>query len=111
VPTSHSMNVFNVTYSCLFWKEVSSIPIEPMKKVGKMLRNYLWGVLNTIAARVSNAMPEAKNARIQWVKKMACRFRNRESFVVPRTRPNDWTVCSPLGRFVVLAQGMTSALR
>ena len=30
--------------------------------------------------RVSNAMAEAKNARIQRIKNMACGFRNRERF-------------------------------
>ena len=59
---------------------ISRCRLEPVKKVGRMLRKYLWGVLNTIVARVSNAMLEAKNARIQWVKKMACGFRNRERF-------------------------------
>jgi len=59
---------------------ISRCRLEAVKKVGKMLREYLWGVLNAIAARVSNAMLEAKNARIQWVKKMACGFRNRERF-------------------------------
>ena len=64
--------------SLLGW--ISRCRLEPVKKVGRMLREYLWGVLNAIAARVSNAMLEAKNARIQWVKKMACGFRNRERF-------------------------------
>jgi len=64
--------------SLLGW--ISRCRLEPVKKVGRMLRGYLWGVLNAIAARVSNAMLEAKNARIQWVKKMACGFRNRERF-------------------------------
>jgi transposase len=64
--------------SLLRW--ISRCRLEAVKKVGRMLRRYLWGVLNAIAARVSNAMLEAKNARIQWVKKMACGFRNRERF-------------------------------
>jgi transposase len=59
---------------------ISRCRLEPVKKVGRMLRTYLWGVLNAIMARVSNAMLEAKSARIQWVKKMACGFRNRERF-------------------------------
>jgi transposase len=59
---------------------ISRCRLEAVKRVGKMLRNYLWGVLNAIVARVSNAMLEAKSARIQWVKKMACGFRNRERF-------------------------------
>jgi transposase len=59
---------------------ISRCRLEAVKKVGRMLCEYLWGVLNAIAARVSNAMLEAKNARIQWVKKMACGFRNRARF-------------------------------
>lgn len=66
------------------WKSlfgwISRCRLEAVKKVGRMLRRYLWGVLNAITARVSNAMLEAKNSRIQWVKKMACGFRNRERF-------------------------------
>src|SRR5208337_753434 len=64
--------------SLLGW--ISRCRLEAVKKVGRMLRRYLWGVLNAITARVSNAMLEAKNSRIQWVKKMACGFRNRERF-------------------------------
>jgi transposase len=66
------------------WKNllgwISRCRLEPVKKVGKMLRSYLWGVINAIIARVSNAMLEAKNSRIQWIKKMACGFRNRKRF-------------------------------
>jgi len=66
------------------WKQllgwISRCRLDAVKKVGKMLRKYLWGVLNAITAAVSNAMLEAKNARIQWVKKMACGFRNRVRF-------------------------------
>jgi transposase len=64
--------------SLLGW--ISRCRLEAVKKVGRMLRRYLWGVLNAITARVSNAMLEAKNSRIQWVKKMACGFRNRQRF-------------------------------
>lgn len=66
------------------WKNllgwIARCRLEAVKRVGRMLRTYLWGVLNAIVARVSNAMLEAKNSRIQWVKKMACGFRNRERF-------------------------------
>jgi len=54
--------------------------LEPVKRVGRMVREYFWGILNAIIARVSNAMAEAKNARIQRIKNMACGFRNRERF-------------------------------
>jgi transposase len=54
--------------------------LEPMKKVGKMVREYLWGIINAICKGVSNAMVEAKNARIQRIKNMACGYRNRKRF-------------------------------
>ena len=54
--------------------------LEPVRRVGRMVREYFWGILNAIIARVSNAMAEAKNARIQRIKNMACGYRNRERF-------------------------------
>lgn len=59
---------------------ISRCRLQPVKKVGLMLQTYLWGVINAISAKVSNAMIEAKNSRIQWIKKMACGFRSRERF-------------------------------
>ena len=54
--------------------------LKPVMKVGRMVKNYLWGILNAIIAKVSNAVAESKNARIQRIKKMACGFRNRKRF-------------------------------
>ncbi len=54
--------------------------LDPVKKVGRMVKNYLWGIINAIIAKVSNAVAESKNARIQRIKKMACGFRNRKRF-------------------------------
>jgi transposase len=54
--------------------------LEPVKKVGRMVKNYLWGIINAIISKISNAVAESKNARIQWIKKMACGFRNRKRF-------------------------------
>jgi transposase len=54
--------------------------LDPMKKVGRMIKNYLWGIINAIMFKTSNAIAESKNARIQRVKKMACGFRNRARF-------------------------------
>jgi len=54
--------------------------LEPVKRVGRMVREYLWGIVNAIIAGVSNAMAEAKNARIQRIKNMACGYRNRKRF-------------------------------
>jgi len=54
--------------------------LEPMKKLALTVKRYLWGVLNAIVHGVTNATSEAINGRIQWIKKTACGFRNRERF-------------------------------
>jgi transposase len=54
--------------------------LDPMIKVGKMVRNYLWGILNAIMLKVTNAIAESINATIQKIKSKACGFRNRARF-------------------------------
>jgi len=49
-------------------------------KVGKMIRSYIWGIMNAIRMKVTNAMLEARNLGIQRIKRIACGFRNRERF-------------------------------
>lgn len=62
----------------LYW--MSHSRLKPIIKVNKMIRRYLWGILNAIRLKVNNSMLEAKNARIQRIKKIACGFRNRKRF-------------------------------
>jgi transposase len=66
------------------WKEllgwISRSRIEPMIKVGKMIKNYFWGIVNAIKLKASNAMLESMNSGIQRIKRMACGFRNRDRF-------------------------------
>ena len=62
----------------LYW--ISHSRLKPMIAVGNTVRRYLWGILNAIELRVNNCMLEAKNNRIQRIKKIACGFRNRERF-------------------------------
>lgn len=59
---------------------ISRSRLKPMIAVGKMIRRYFWGILNAIRLKANNSMLEAKNARIQQIKKVACGFRNRERF-------------------------------
>lgn len=54
--------------------------LEPMIRVGKMIRDFLWGILNAIIARANNAASESKNASIQKIKARACGYRNRERY-------------------------------
>jgi transposase len=54
--------------------------LEPMKKVGMMIKKYLWGILNAIALGSHNGHSESMNSRIQRLKRRACGFRSRERF-------------------------------
>jgi transposase len=54
--------------------------LEPMRKAARTVRDHLWGIINAIVLRVTNAGAESANAKIQWIKKQACGFRSRERF-------------------------------
>jgi transposase len=54
--------------------------LEPVVKVARSIRKYLWGMLNAIIAGVTNARAEGLNAKIQRIKRMACGYRNRARF-------------------------------
>jgi len=54
--------------------------LAPMVKVARTIRSHLWGIINAIVLRVTNAHLEAVNAKIQALKKRACGYRNRERF-------------------------------
>ena len=80
-------SLWNYTYmgaALRNWKEllnwISHCQLPAMIAVGKTVRRFLWGILNAIRLKVNNSMLEAKNARIQRIKKIACGFRNRERF-------------------------------
>lgn len=54
--------------------------LEPVKKAARMIRQHLWGIVNAMALKASNAISESINAKIQRIKRTACGFRNRERF-------------------------------
>jgi transposase len=54
--------------------------LHPVREVAVMIRKYLWGILNAIVHRATNAKTEGINSRIQQIKRMACGFRNRRRF-------------------------------
>lgn len=54
--------------------------LEPIKKVARMIKTHLWGILNAAKHGRTNALAESINARIQRIKRQACGFRNRERF-------------------------------
>jgi transposase len=54
--------------------------LEPIKRVARMIRDHLDGIINAIVLGVTNATAESVNAKVQRVKRMACGFRNRDRF-------------------------------
>lgn len=57
--------------------------IEPIKKVARMLRNHLAGLLSYFDHRITNAITEGFNSRIQAIKAAARGFRSFNNY---RTR-------------------------
>jgi transposase len=43
--------------------------LEPVKKVGRMIKKHLWGILNAVVLNVTNAISESMNAKIKKNKK------------------------------------------
>ncbi len=62
----------------LHWAKQTGL--GPVVSVAETLERHLQGILNAIVLRATNGMAEGINSRIQWIKKMACGFRNRERF-------------------------------
>ncbi len=67
-----------------FWKRwyfwATHSRLKAVIDVAKMLERHLEGVLNFFAHRVTNAVSEGLNSKIQTIKKMAYGFRNKEHF-------------------------------
>lgn len=54
--------------------------LEPIKKVARMLKDHLDGLLNYFDHRISNAVAEGLNSKIQTVKSNARGYRSFEGF-------------------------------
>jgi len=54
--------------------------LEPMKRVARMMRRYLDGILAYLRHPYTNALTEALNAQIQEIKYRARGYRNRDNF-------------------------------
>jgi transposase len=55
--------------------------LEPMKRVARMLKSRLENILTYLKHRITNALSESLNSKIQWVKYTARGFRNKNNFV------------------------------
>ena len=54
--------------------------LAPVVQVAKLIQRHLQNVLTYFAHRITNAVSEGLNSKIQTIKKMAYGFRNREHF-------------------------------
>jgi len=54
--------------------------LAPIKRVATMIRECWAGVMNAASRNVTNARSEGMNAKIQWIKRMACGYRSRPRF-------------------------------
>jgi transposase len=54
--------------------------LEPIKRVARMIKSHLEGIVNAVVSGVTNARAEGINSRIQWIKRTACGYRNRNHF-------------------------------
>jgi transposase len=54
--------------------------LEPVKRVARMIQKHWDGVINAATSDVTNALAEGLNSQIQWIKRKACGYRNRERF-------------------------------
>ena len=55
--------------------------LTPMVTVARMLTARLENILTYLKHRITNAVSEGLNSRIQWVKATACGFRNQQNFI------------------------------
>ena len=62
-----------------FWWATHS-RLAPMVKVAYMLKTHLENILTYLRHRVTNAMTEGLNAKIQWIKYASRGYRDREAF-------------------------------
>ena len=61
-----------------FWATHSRL--EPVKKVAKMVKEHLSGVLNFFRHHITNAVAEGLNSKVATIQKMAAGFRNKGHF-------------------------------
>lgn len=54
--------------------------LEPIKRVARMVKRHLEGLVNAMHHGITNARSESINSRIQWIKSTAKGFRNNERF-------------------------------
>lgn len=54
--------------------------LEPIKKVARMIKKHLWGILNAVVLDANNGHAESTNSKIKMIKGRSRGFRNKERF-------------------------------
>jgi transposase len=54
--------------------------LEPIKRAAATLKNHIDNIVTYAKHRITNALGESVNAKIEKAKRMACGFRNREHY-------------------------------
>lgn len=54
--------------------------LEPIKKVARMIKKHLWGILNAVVLDANNGHAESTNSKIKMIKVRSRGFRNKERF-------------------------------
>lgn len=72
---AHMRSFFKRWY---FWATHSRL--KPIQKAAKTVKNRIGNILTYAKHRITNAMGEAINAKIEKVKRLACGFRNRAHY-------------------------------
>ena len=54
--------------------------LEPIKKAAKTLKVHLDNIVTYARHRITNALAEGINTKIEKIKRMACGFRNRSHY-------------------------------
>lgn len=77
---SYRTRSFGVRHWRQWWNWASHSRLAPIISAAKTLKTHLSGIFNFFEHRVSNAVSEGLNSKIQTVKKRAYGFRNAEHF-------------------------------
>ena len=64
----------------VWYRAVVRSRLVPMVKVTKRVWKHREEILNASVLGISNALSESINSKVQWLKRLACGFRNRERF-------------------------------
>lgn len=77
----HLWSYRSSTWAEKYWKKwyfwATHSRLEPVKDAAKTLKSHLYGITNFFKHRITNAMAEGINSRIETLWKTACGFRNK----------------------------------